>query len=154
MYRWSVPHARPGRRSSCGDGTPAVPAPSPRPFCDTRAADDSSPSRRSFAIGHVLLRTRPRLRTPGDNQGLTATTASCHTRCMTPKPVAAADRKKFEMLTEVRTAALEHARLARKLSSQRRQLMTELVELGYSQADIAREMGVTRQAVQRMLAVG
>jgi DNA-directed RNA polymerase specialized sigma24 family protein len=73
---------------------------------------------------------------------------------MTPKPVNAGDRKKFEKLSEVRAAALEHARLARKLSSQRRQLITELVEVGYSQADIAREMGVTRQAVQKMLALG
>ncbi len=73
---------------------------------------------------------------------------------MTPKPIAGRDRKKFEKLNEVRTAALEHARLARELSSQRRQLITELVNAGYSQADIAREMGVTRQAVQKMLAVG
>jgi DNA-binding NarL/FixJ family response regulator len=73
---------------------------------------------------------------------------------MTPRLVADDDRKKFDKLNEVRAAALEHARLARKLSSQRRQLITELVKAGYSQADIAREMGVTRQAVQKMLAVG
>lgn len=73
---------------------------------------------------------------------------------MTPKPIAAGDRKKFDKLNEVRAAALEHARLAHKLSSQRRELITELVAAGYSQADIAREMGVTRQAVQKMLAVG
>jgi predicted transcriptional regulator len=70
---------------------------------------------------------------------------------MTPKPVAAGDRDKFKRLNDVRTAALEHARLARQLSAQRRALMVELIDAGYSQSDIAREMGVTRQAVQKML---
>ena len=73
---------------------------------------------------------------------------------ITTKHVAARDRKKFERLKAVRAAALEHARLARNLSSQRRQLIAELVDAGYSQADIAREIGVTRQAVQKMLAIG
>jgi predicted transcriptional regulator len=31
--------------------------------------------------------------------------------------------------------------------------MRELIERRYSQADIARQMGVTRQAVQKMLSV-
>lgn len=71
---------------------------------------------------------------------------------MTPKPAAERDREKFLRLNEVRAAALEHARLARQLSKQRRDLINELVSRGYSQSDIAREMGVTRQAVQKMLA--
>jgi DNA-binding NarL/FixJ family response regulator len=73
---------------------------------------------------------------------------------MKPRPVADADRAAFERLNKVRSAALEHARLARELSSRRRLLITQLIEAGYSQSDIAREMGVTRQAVQKMLALG
>ena len=73
---------------------------------------------------------------------------------MSPKPVAAEDRDTFRRLGEVRAAALEHARLARQLAAQRRELIDRLIAAGYSQADIAREMGVTRQAVQKMLAVG
>ncbi len=32
-------------------------------------------------------------------------------------------------------------------------MICELIEAGYSQSDIAREMGVSRQAVQKMLAM-
>jgi predicted transcriptional regulator len=53
----------------------------------------------------------------------------------------------------VRAEALHHARLARQLAIERRDLMRELIEDGYSQAGIARELGVTRQAIQKMLAV-
>ena len=35
---------------------------------------------------------------------------------------------------------------------QRRDLIRSLIDEGFSQADIAREMGITRQAVQKMLA--
>jgi DNA invertase Pin-like site-specific DNA recombinase len=73
---------------------------------------------------------------------------------MSPTPVASEDRDKFRNLNEIRAAALEHARLARQLANQRRALITELIEAGYSQSDIARGMGVTRQAVQKMLAIG
>jgi len=40
-----------------------------------------------------------------------------------------------------------------ELSAQRRAMICELIEAGYSQSDIAREMGVSRQAVQKMLAM-
>ena len=60
----------------------------------------------------------------------------------------------FDKLIEVRAAALQHAIAARRLSSERRQLIGQLLDAGYSQADIGREMGVTRQAVQKMLAAG
>lgn len=73
---------------------------------------------------------------------------------MTPKPVAATDRETFRQLVEVRNAALDHAIKARRLSAQRREIITALMHRGYSQSDIAREMGVTRQAVQKMLAAG
>lgn len=72
---------------------------------------------------------------------------------MSPRPVADEDRARFQHLREVREAALAHARLARDLARERRDLIAELVARGYAQADIAREMGVTRQAVQKMLAV-
>jgi len=58
----------------------------------------------------------------------------------------------FERIRQLRAAALEHARRARVLSSQRRDLMQRLLADGVSQAEIARELGVTRQAVQKMLA--
>ncbi len=60
----------------------------------------------------------------------------------------------FRQLNEVRERALEHARLARQLAGERRDLIRALLAEGFTQADIAREMGVTRQAVQKMLAVG
>ena len=36
---------------------------------------------------------------------------------------------------------------------ERRDLMQGLVEDGWSQSDIARELGVTRQAIQKMLSL-
>jgi DNA-binding NarL/FixJ family response regulator len=57
-------------------------------------------------------------------------------------------------LKEVRAAALEHARIARELARERRQLIEALLAEGFSQADIARELGVTRQAIQKMVEVG
>ena len=42
--------------------------------------------------------------------------------------------------------------MAQQLASERRGIIQSLIKDGYSQADIAREMGVTRQAVQKMLA--
>lgn len=55
-------------------------------------------------------------------------------------------------LREVRAHAVEHARIARTYSAERRQIMESLLQSGFSQADLARELGVTRQAVQKMLA--
>ena len=37
---------------------------------------------------------------------------------------------------------------------QRRRLIDALLAEGFSQADLARELGVTRQAIQKMIAVG
>jgi DNA-binding NarL/FixJ family response regulator len=68
--------------------------------------------------------------------------------------ISAAHQEAFRRLHEVRAEALEHARRARELAMERRLLMLRLLRDGFSQADIAREMGVTRQAVQKMLAVG
>lgn len=58
----------------------------------------------------------------------------------------------FEELKRVRAAAIEHAAAARKLSRERRDLIEKLMAEGFSQADVARELGVTRQAIQKMMA--
>jgi DNA invertase Pin-like site-specific DNA recombinase len=55
-------------------------------------------------------------------------------------------------IKDVRAQAIHHTRLARQLGAERRDLMQSLLDQGVSQADIAREMGVTRQAIQKMLA--
>jgi DNA-binding XRE family transcriptional regulator len=57
-------------------------------------------------------------------------------------------------LKEVRAAALEHTRIARELARERRQVIDAMLAEGFSQADLARELGVTRQAIQKMVAVG
>jgi len=58
----------------------------------------------------------------------------------------------LDRLREVRAEAVEHTRIARQLSAERRQIMESLLRVGFSQSDLARELGVTRQAVQKMLA--
>jgi DNA-binding NarL/FixJ family response regulator len=57
-------------------------------------------------------------------------------------------------LKEVRAAAVEHARIAQELARERRRLIEALLARGLSQSDIARELGVTRQAIQKMVEVG
>jgi DNA-binding XRE family transcriptional regulator len=58
----------------------------------------------------------------------------------------------IKRIKDVRAQALEHVRQAQKLAVERRNLMEVLIADGLSQADIARELGVTRQAIQKMLA--
>jgi len=70
-------------------------------------------------------------------------------RVETPAHVELVDR-----LKEVRAAAIEHARKARELAKERRRIIDELLAEGFSQADLARELGVTRQAIQKMVAAG
>ena len=60
----------------------------------------------------------------------------------------------FEELKQVRAAAIEHALAARELARERRRLIDALLAEGFSQADLGRELGVTRQAIQKMVAVG
>jgi DNA invertase Pin-like site-specific DNA recombinase len=68
-----------------------------------------------------------------------------------PEPTS--DREEiFRRIKEVRAKAIEHTVEARRLSAERRSLMTELMKQGISQAEIARELGVSRQAIQKMLA--
>lgn len=49
---------------------------------------------------------------------------------------------------------LECRYAARDLSRSRRRLIDRLLADGFSQADVARELGVTRQAIQKMMAAG
>ena len=41
-----------------------------------------------------------------------------------------------------------------ELARERRRIMEALLAEGFSQADLARELGVTRQVIQKMIAVG
>jgi DNA-binding NarL/FixJ family response regulator len=59
----------------------------------------------------------------------------------------------YQRIHKVRAEAIEHTRIARQLFSERQELIRGLIDQGVSQADIAREMGVSRQAVQKMLAL-
>ena len=59
--------------------------------------------------------------------------------------------ERIERIKEVRAQAIEHTRQAWRFAVERRDLMQGLIEDGWSQADIARELGVTRQAIQKML---
>ena len=63
-------------------------------------------------------------------------------------------QKTIQRLKEVRAQAIKHTLIARDFSRERRELLRALFADGHSQADIARELGVTRQAIQKMLAMG
>jgi hypothetical protein len=58
----------------------------------------------------------------------------------------------FDRVRAVRAEAIEHTGIARRLFLERRELLPELVVAGFSHADIGRELGVTRPAIQKMLA--
>lgn len=58
-----------------------------------------------------------------------------------------------DRIKEVRRQAIEHTRTARQLALERRDLMQSLIDEGWSQADIARELDVSRQAIQKMMAL-
>jgi DNA-binding NarL/FixJ family response regulator len=75
----------------------------------------------------------------------------CHCGLMKSDPPE--HRATLNRLKEVRAQALEHTRIAREFSAERRQIMEDLLRDGFSQSDLARELGVTRQAIQKMLAV-
>ena len=64
----------------------------------------------------------------------------------------AAQQETLERVRRVRAQAIEHTIIARRLAAERRDLINELIADGLSQADVARELGVTRQAIQKMLA--
>ncbi|HEU5008505.1 MAG TPA: helix-turn-helix domain-containing protein [Jatrophihabitantaceae bacterium] len=56
-------------------------------------------------------------------------------------------------IKDVRAQAIEHTRQARRLALERRDLMQTLLDAGWSQSDIARELDVSRQAIQKMMSV-
>jgi DNA-binding transcriptional regulator LsrR (DeoR family) len=60
----------------------------------------------------------------------------------------------FARLTEVRSATIEHYKIAQSLARERRLIIEQLLAEGFNQSDLARELGVTRQAIQKMVAVG
>jgi DNA invertase Pin-like site-specific DNA recombinase len=57
----------------------------------------------------------------------------------------------FDRIKEARAQAIHHTREARKFATERRELMQSLIDQGVTQSDIARELGVSRQAIQKML---
>ena len=57
-------------------------------------------------------------------------------------------------LKEVRAAAIAAMQRTVELARERRRIMEALLAEGFSQADLARELGVTRQAIQKMIAAG
>ena len=81
------------------------------------------------------------------------TTLCCHTGVMAAPERTAAQQETIRRLKEVRAQALEHFRIAQDLARERRDLIRGLTEEGISQAEIARELGVSRQAIQKMRAV-
>ena len=70
---------------------------------------------------------------------------------MAGKPDVSAHQETFRHLKEVRAEAIRHTLLARQFHAERRDLLRSLIGEGFSQADIARELGVSRQAIQKML---
>jgi DNA-directed RNA polymerase specialized sigma24 family protein len=68
------------------------------------------------------------------------------------KPDIEAHQQTFQRLREARDEALRHMRLAQQFHAERRDLLRALMGEGFSQAEIARELGVTRQAIQKILA--
>jgi DNA-binding NarL/FixJ family response regulator len=60
-------------------------------------------------------------------------------------------KPEFDELRRVKAEALSHWLKAQAFHQQRKVMMQELITKGFSQADIARELGVSRQAVQKML---
>lgn len=60
-------------------------------------------------------------------------------------------QNEFDELRRVKAEALSHWVKSQEFHRQRKVLMKELIAEGFSQADIARELGVSRQAVQKML---
>jgi DNA-binding XRE family transcriptional regulator len=82
------------------------------------------------------------------------TTEGCHHGVVVKRIESPAHAQLIDELKQVRAAAIEHARAAQEFARQRRRLIDALLAEGFSQADLARELGVTRQAIQKMVAVG
>jgi DNA-binding XRE family transcriptional regulator len=72
---------------------------------------------------------------------------------MPKTPDVTAYAEQFDRLREVREAAMKHHFEAARLHKLRKEMINDLIGAGFSQADVARELGVTRQAVQKMLSL-
>lgn len=66
-------------------------------------------------------------------------------------PQTADFKAEFDELRRIKAEALSHWVKAQEFHQQRKAMMKELIAQGFSQADIGRELGVSRQAVQKML---
>ena len=77
---------------------------------------------------------------------------SCHGSAMDKPQLSSRREDILSRIKEARAEAIEHTIAARRLSAERRHLMEELMKQGVSQAEIARQLGVSRQAIQKMLA--
>jgi DNA invertase Pin-like site-specific DNA recombinase len=95
---------------------------------------------------------RASVSTADDNRRLTRQPPVVMMAAMTTKQDTAARQETLNRVRELRAQAIKHTILAREFSAQRRELLRELMDDGMSQAEIARELGVTRQAIQKMLA--
>jgi DNA-binding NarL/FixJ family response regulator len=82
------------------------------------------------------------------------TTQGCHNGDMSKQVETAEHQEMVARLKEVRAAAIAAMQRTVELARQRRRIIDELLAEGFSQADLARELGVTRQAIQKMIAVG
>ena len=82
------------------------------------------------------------------------TTLGCHNSGVSKHAETAEHQEMVARLKDVRAAAIEAARRTAELARERRLIMEALLAEGFSQADLARELGVTRQAIQKMIAVG
>lgn len=89
-----------------------------------------------------------------DNPLLTLTAPGCHHGDVGKQAETAEHQQMIAQLKEVRAAAIDAARRTVELARERRRIMEALLAEGFSQADLARELGVTRQAIQKMIAVG
>lgn len=92
-----------------------------------------------------------RLMTNDDNDGVDIDNRWLSSWCM--KQSSQSHEETIKRIKEVRAQAIEHTRQARKFHVERRDLMQQLIDDGWSQADIARELGVTRQAIQKMMSL-
>jgi orotate phosphoribosyltransferase-like protein len=78
------------------------------------------------------------------------TTMGCHDVWMSNELT---NEELLEKIKQARALAIEHTVIARRYGAERAELMRALMQRGVSRAEIARELGVSRQAVQKMLAL-
>jgi DNA-binding transcriptional regulator YiaG len=65
-----------------------------------------------------------------------------------------AQAARLEELKQVRASTVDHYFKALEGARERRKLIEAFLAEGFSQADLGRELGVTRQAIQKWIKVG